>query len=235
MKYKNALIFGYNEYAFEIAKNISSHYENIHIFKLDENTRVVNKEDTKYEVSSFDLTDDWDDLLEKVDINESVAFCTLEDMAENIFLTISLRDTFKELTIITLAKDKESASKLTLAGATRVVPLTQTTANVIVEILEKPIVTEVLHNILYEQSDLQIAQIKVENHHLFEERYPAEIDWSSEHGIIVISVVHEDNSREFIYSSKAKHHPIKNGDVFIVVGYEKDIINFEKLIGSRCE
>ncbi|MCF6310778.1 MAG: NAD-binding protein [Sulfurimonas sp.] len=235
MKYKNALIFGYNEYAFEIAKNISSRYENIRIFKLNENTSILNKEDTQYEVSSFDLTDDWDDLYDQVDINESVVFCTLEDMAENIFLTISLRDCFNDLSIIALAKDKESASKLTLAGASRVVPLTQTTANVIVEMLEKPTVTEVLHNILYEQSALQIAQIKVENHHLFEEKYPAEIDWSSEHGIIVISVVHEDNSREFIYSSKTKHHPIKNGDVFIVVGYEKDIIDFEKLIGSRCE
>jgi Trk K+ transport system NAD-binding subunit len=235
MKCKNALIFGYNEYSFEIAKNISSHYENIHIFKLEENTRLINKEDTKYEVSSFDLTDDWDNLHEKADIQECVAFCTLQDMAQNIFLTISLRDTFKDLSIIALAKDKESASKLTLAGASRVVPLTQTTANVIVEILKKPVVTEVLHTILYEQSDLQIAQIKVENHHLYTEKYPAEIDWNSEHGIIVISVVHEDNNREFIYSSKAKHHPIKNGDVFIVVGYEKDIVNFEKLIGSRCD
>lgn len=235
MKYKNALIFGYNEYAFEIAKNIAPHYEKIHIFKLDKSTIDVDTKDTPYEVSSFDLTDNWDNLYEKVDINESVAFCTLEDMAENIFLTISLRDTFNDMNIITLAKDKESAAKLTLAGASTVVPLTETTANVIVEILEKPIVTEVLHDILYEQSDLQIAQIKVENHHLFEERYPVEIDWSKEHGIIVISVVHDDNTREFIYSSKAKHHPIKNGDVFIVVGYEKDIINFEKLIGSRCE
>ena len=235
MKHKNALIFGHNEYAFEIVKNISSNYENIHIFKLEENMSVVDKENEKYEVSSFDLTDDWDDLNQKVNITDSVAFCTLEDMAENIFLTISLRDTFKDLSIIALAKDKESATKLKLAGASRVVPLTQTTANVIVEMLEKPIVTEVLHNILYEQSDLQIAQIKIQNHHIFKEKYPAEIDWREQHGIMVISVVHENNSTEFIYSSKTKHHPIKNGDIFIVVGNETDIVNFEKLIGSRCE
>lgn len=235
MKHKNALIFGHNEYAFEIVKNISSNYENIHIFKLEENMSVVDKDNTTYKVSTFDLTDNWDDLNRQVDINECVAFCTLEDMAENIFLTISLRDTFKDLSIIALAKDKESATKLKLAGASRVVPLTQTTANVIVEMLEKPIVTEVLHNILYEQSDLQIAQIKVQNHHIFKEKYPSEIDWSEQHGIIVISVVNEDHFTEFIYSAKAKHHPIKNGDIFIVVGYEKDIVDFEKLIGSRCE
>ncbi|EDZ61644.1 potassium channel protein 2 [Sulfurimonas gotlandica GD1] len=220
----NALIFGYNDFTFEIEKNISSEYKNVYIFKLGQDGE-----------DSFDLGDNWDNLSSKVDISDCVAFCVLEDMAENIFLTISLRDAFKDLIIVALAQDKESADKLTLAGATRVLPTTQTTANVIVEMLEKPIVTEVLHDILYEKSALQIAQIKIEDHTVFDGKYPADIEWSSKHGIIVISVVHEDMSREFIYSSKAKHHIIKSGDIFVVVGYEHDIKEFEKLIGSKCE
>ncbi|WP_373003460.1 TrkA C-terminal domain-containing protein [Sulfurimonas sp.] len=220
----NALIFGYNDYTFEIEKNIASEYKKVHILKLGQDGE-----------DSFDLGDNWDNLNSRVDINDCVAFCVLEDMAENIFLTISLRDAFKNLTIVALAQDKESADKLTLAGATRVLPTTQTTANVIVEMLEKPIVTEVLHDILYEKSALQIAQIKIEDHTVFDGKYPADIEWSSKHGIIVISVVHEDMSREFIYSSKAKHHIIKSGDIFVVVGYEHDIKEFEKLIGSRCD
>ena len=224
MSETNALIFGLNDFTYEIEKNIASHYKNIHIFQL-----------AKEGENSFDLSDNWDNLSSKVDINDCVAFCVLEDMAENIFLTISLRDAFKDLTIVALAEDRESADKLTLAGATRVLPTTQTTANVIVEMLEKPIVTEVLHDILYEKSALQIAQIKIEDHTVFDGKYPADIEWSRDHGIIVISVVHEDMSREFIYSSQAKHHIIKSGDIFVVVGYEQDIKDFEKLIGSRCE
>ncbi|MDA3907856.1 MAG: NAD-binding protein [Sulfurimonas sp.] len=220
----NALIFGYNDYTFEIEKNISSHYQNIHIFKLGEN-----------DDNSFDLGDNWDDLSSRFNISDCVAFCILEDMAENIFLTISLRDAFKDLVIVALAQDKESTDKLTLAGATRVIPTTQTTANVIVEMLEKPIVTEVFHDILYEKSALQIAQIKIEDHTVFDGKYPADIEWSSKHGIIVLSVVYEDMSREFIYSSKAKHHLIKSGDIFVVVGYEQDIKEFKKLIGSESE
>ena len=220
----NALIFGQNDYTFEIEKNIASHYKDIHIFNLGENGK-----------NSFDLSDNWDDLNSRFNISDCVAFCILEDMAENIFLTISLRDAFKDLVIVALADDKESSDKLTLAGATRVLPTTQTTANVIVEMLEKPIVTEVLHDILYEKSALQIAQIKIEDHTVFDGQYPADIEWSREHGIIVISVVHEDMSREFIYSSKAKHHVIKSGDIFVVVGYAQDIKDFEKLIGSINE
>ena len=221
MKPRSAIIFGENDYTFEIQKSIASHYKNIHVLKL-------NTDDE----SGFDLSDNWDDLRTKVDMDDCVAFCVLEDMAENIFLTISLRDTFKDLLIIALAQDKESAYKLTLAGASRVLPTIATTANVIVEMLEKPIVTKVLHNILYEESDLQIAQIKVTNHEFFNGKYPSDIDWSREHGIIVISIVHEDMQSEFIYASKEKHHIINSGDIFVVVGYKQDIEKFEKLIGS---
>ena len=217
----NALIFGLNDFTYEIEKNISANYKNIHIFEL-----------AKEGESGFDLSDNWDDLKKNIDINDSVAFCVLEDMAENIFLTISLRDTFKDLVIVALAQDKESSDKLKLAGASRVLPTTQTTANVIVEMLEKPIVTEVLHDILYAKSSLQIAQIKIGKDSSFEGRHPSDIEWNTTYGIIVISIVHEDMSREFIYSSKAKHHLIKSGDVFVVVGYEADIKEFEKLIGA---
>lgn len=226
MKTSTALIFGVNEYTLEIEKNIASEYENIYLFKLG--------------LDGFDLSDNWDLLREKADISDCTAFCILEDIAENIFLTISLRDTFKDLTIIALSKDVESTDKLLLAGATRVLPSIETTANVIAEMLEKPIVTEVLHNILYEKSDLKIAQIKIEDHTVFlkengDGKYPTDIEWSRDHGIIVIFVVHEDMTREFIYSSKAKHHMLKSGDVFVVVGYDNDIKKFEKLIGMRIE
>lgn len=224
MKQNVALIFGYNEYTFEIEKNIKSEYDAVHIFKLNEEGK-----------HSFDLSDNWDNLKEEFNIQECTAFCILEDMAENIFLTISLRDTFKDLVIVALSEDNESANKLSLAGATRVLPTTQTIANVIVDMLEKPIVTEVLHEILYEKSNLKISQIKIENYKMFDGKHISDIEWSRDHGVIIISLVHADMSREFIYSSKARHHTIKSGDIFVVVGYDTDIKAFEKLIGSEHE
>lgn len=233
MLQNTALIFGYNDYTFEIEKNIKTHYEFIYIFQLHEKKDMKNIEEHK--IYSFDLSENWDDLSASVNIDNCAAFCILEDMAENIFLTISLRETFKNLTIVALSKDKESTDKLMLAGATRILPTTQTTANIIVDMLEKPIVTEVLHNILYEKSDLKIVQIKIDNDKVFNGKYPADIDWSREHGIIVLSVFREDMSSEFIYSSKEKHHVIKSGDIFVVVGYDEDIENFKKMTGNECD
>lgn len=233
MKKKSALIFGKNEYSVEIAKNIAHKYEHRTIFRLKKSM----SEESKYEGTQeyFDLSDNWQELDNEYDMQESIAFCALEDDAENIFLCISLRAAFNNLVIIALAKNKESSNKLFMAGANKVIPIVQTTADIIVEMLDKPIATEVLHNILYEKSKLKIAQIHIENYSLFEGKYPADIAWSREYGILVLSVMHEDLKNEFIYSSAAKHHAIKEGDVLIVAGYEEDINSFEKLIGRRCD
>jgi len=88
---------------------------------------------------------------------------------------------------------------------------------------------------LYEESALKIAQIKIQNNTAFNGKYSSEIDWSRDHGIIILSVVHEDNTKEFIYSTKAKHHIIKKGDTFVVVGYEQDIEDFKILLGNKSE
>ncbi|MDY0123148.1 NAD-binding protein [Sulfurimonas sp.] len=234
MRKSTALLFGYNDYTLEIVKNISLHYENIKIFRLDESSDK-NIQNSKYEISRFDLSDDWDELKVSVNIDECTAFCLLEDTAENIFLTISLREAFENLTIVALAEDKESADKLSLTGASRVIPTIQTTANMIVEMLEKPIITQVLHNILYEKSDLKIAQIRVDNVQKFEGVYPYDIDWGSQYNVFVLSVLREDMETEFIYSAKARHHQIKEGDVFVVVGYESDLGEFERIMGSRYD
>ena len=209
MKYTNALIFGTNDYAKEIARNIGKKYERVVMFAMKESEHP---QEEGAEVESFDLSDEWGELANTYDMENTLAFCALEDDAQNIFLTISLRAAFAPLTLVALAKNKESASKLTMAGANKVIPVVQTTADMIVDILERPVVSNVLHGILYEKSNLKIVQIG---------------------GIIVLSVIHQGKAGEFIYSSKAKHHAIEKGDIFVVVGYEEDLKAFEKLIGSR--
>jgi len=219
MREEYALIFGYNDYAKEIEKSIGYKYRYIEIFELDGDGE-----------NGFDLSDNWDSIDSRFDINNSVAFCVIDDMAKNIFLTISLRDAFKDLVIIALAQNRESADKLKLAGATKLLPTSQTTANAIYEILEKPIVTKVLHHILYEDGDLKTSEIIIENPTVFKKDYPISIDWGKEYNILVLFIISEDGINEFIYSSKIKHHKIEKGDTFIIVGYKKDIEHFRKLV-----
>ena len=230
----SALIFGYNDYGAQIAKNVIYKYKNITLFKLESDEQQKDLEE--YDTKVFDLSDEWSDIESEYDIASSVAFCVLEDDAENIFLTISLRAQFEDLTIIALSSNKESANKLQMAGANKVIPIVQTTAGIISDMLDKPIVTEILHNILYENSDLKVAQVEIDDDRCFDGHYPGDIEWSKDHGIIVLSVIHKDGRSEFIHAAKEKHHHIKAGDIFVVVGYTQDIEDFKKLIGGkRCQ
>jgi Trk K+ transport system NAD-binding subunit len=224
-----ALIFGYNKYAHEIVSNVKDKYEHVKIFSLHE--EEVNNSGVDIEL--FDLSDEWIEMRKNVDIGNSMAFCVLEDTAENIFLTISLRAHFKELTIIAIASNSESANKLKMAGASKVIPLVETTSDIITNMLEKPISSKILHSILYEESALKIAQIKIDKDSHFKNEQLTSIDWTRYNGIIVLSVMHEDMKSEFIYSTKAKHHVIREGDILVVVGYEDDIKEFENKIGSK--
>jgi Trk K+ transport system NAD-binding subunit len=225
---KTALVFGFNNYAFEIAHNVADEYEEVRLFSLNESV-----EDNGFSFEKFDLSDDWTSIEESVDVNKSVAFCTLEDNAENIFLTISLRAYFEELTIIAIASNKENANKLSMAGANKVIPIVETTADIITNMLELPISNSVLHNILFEENALKVAQIKIGDNCKIKDEQILSIDWSRYNGVIVVSLMHEDMKNEFIYSSKVKHHILQSGDILVVVGYETDIVAFKKLIGSE--
>ncbi|WP_428738402.1 NAD-binding protein [Sulfurimonas sp.] len=225
----SVLVFGNNEYGVEIAKNVQYKYSNVTIFSLGD----LEDQLSDFHYEKFDLSDDWDELNEKHDMQKVIIFCALKDEAQNIFLTISLRSVFKDVTIIALAKNNEDSNKLHMAGATKVIPIVETTANIITDMLKKPIVTEVLHDILYEDSPLKVIQVEVKNAQRFGGEYPADINWSRDHGVLVLSIIHQDGSHEFIYSSRAKHNVISNGDIFIVVGYETDIQEFKKYIGEE--
>lgn len=228
----SALIFGHNEYGLEIAKNVSHKYKDVIIFSLDDTSFTIGK-NQDFKTEKFTLNDDWDSLSKNYNLEHSIVFCALNDEAQNIFLTISLRSTFRNLYIIALANNEEDTNKIRMAGASKVIPLVETTAGIITDMLEKPIITKVLHSILYEDSDLKIEQIPVVNAKYFEGKYPADIEWSRDHGVIVLSIIHEDNSSEFIYSTKTKHHFIKKGDMFIAVGFGADLKEFEKLLGKE--
>ncbi len=224
-----ALIFGYNNYSIEMLKNVEHEYDKVKIYSLYEKDLKTEG----YSIGHFDLSDNWQEMEDDIDIKKSVAFCVLEEMDKNVFLVISLRSTYENLSIIAVASHKEDANKLLMAGANKVIPLVETTADIITNMLENPISNDILHEILYEKSALKIAQIKIGKESHFKDEELSSIDWSHYNGIIVLSIMHKDMKSEFIYSSKAKRHVVQEDDVLVVVGFDQDIKDFEKRIGSN--
>ncbi len=231
---KRALVFGENEYARQIARQLKETNVEVTLYVSDASKlHLMHKEG--FDSDTFDFGDDWDDLVEKHDFNDLVIFSALDDDAQNIFLTISLRASFEQVYIIALAKNQESANKLKMAGADKVLPIMQMTANLIVELLEKPIVTDLLHEILYEREKLEIAQVTVGDDSPLIGKRMHDIDWKRQYDIIVLAIVDMELHNSFIFTSRGYNHHIDPDDILIIIGYDAQIAHFKETIGGRSE
>jgi Trk K+ transport system NAD-binding subunit len=230
--YHSAIVFGFNEYAKQISLQIAPEYQSFVVFVMNESERVA-AQGAGFETELFDLGEDWKSIEERFDTKGLIVFCALDNDAENVFLTISLRSMFEDLPIMALAADQESAAKMKSAGANKVMSTQQITANIITEMLEKPIVTEVLHDILYENSSLKIAQITVLENSFLVGKHLYDIDWAREYDVLVLAIVDHELSATFSFTARGHNHHIDPEDILVVVGYEDKIEALSALTGVK--
>jgi voltage-gated potassium channel len=228
---KSAIIFGYNEYTLQIAHALQDTHRDVALYVMEDELQAARQ--SGLSVYEFDLTDDWSQLEEKYDIGELTIFCVLQDSAQNIFLTISLRSIFEDVLIIALSQNQESERKLKSAGANKTISITQTTANIITEMIERPFVTKILNDILYGGNTLKIAEIEITNQSPIIGIKIADIEWKKEYGVIVLAVVKRDFTTSFIYTKTANQEPLAAEETLIVIGSDDDISAFETKIGRR--
>jgi Trk K+ transport system NAD-binding subunit len=222
MKPHCAAIFGYNEYSKQIVKQISSTYDNVGVFVINE-AEFLEAKNNGINAGRFDLSDDWQSIEAQFDVDGLVVFCALADDAENVFLTISLRATFDKLFIIALAQDNESMMKMKSAGADKVMPILQIASNVIHDILSKPIMTQVLHDVLYEDSPLNIIEIEVSEKSPLNGTYLHDLHFKRDFDVILLAIVDQELGTTFSFASKGHNHHIDAGDILVFMGYEEKL------------
>lgn len=226
---KPVIVFGYNEYAKEIALNFRTSGIEVIIYVIEEEALRRADEDG-FTAEFVELDDNWLDIADKFDIRNLICFCALDDDAQNVFLTISLRAEYPELTIIALATSKDSAEKLHLAGANKAIAKLETTASVIVECLEKPAVVEVMNEILYHHKEIKLAQITISKSSILRDKKLHDVTLHKEFNVIILAIADLELDAAFSFTSAGHNHIIDPDDVLVVMGREDDLANFEKAI-----
>ena len=226
---KPIIVFGYNEYAKDIAGNFKASGRSLSIYVIDEQS-FKRANDDGHDAELVELDDDWLDISKRFNIDDLICFCALDDDAQNVFLTISLRAEYPRLFIISLATSKDSANKLHLAGANKAIAKLETTANVIVECLEKPAIVEVMNEILYHNKELKLAQFTIKKNSILASKKLDDITLHKEFNIIILAIADLELEAEFTFTSAGHNHVIDEGDILVVMGRETDLENFEKAI-----
>ncbi|NOR58302.1 MAG: hypothetical protein GQ474_07250 [Sulfurimonas sp.] len=226
---KPIIVFGYNEYAKEIALNFKASGVEVVIYVIEE-TNLRRADEDGFKAEFIELDDNWLDIAEKFDISNLICFCALDDDAQNVFLTISLRAEYSQLNIIALATSKDSAEKLHLAGANKAIAKLETTASVIVECLEKPAVVEVMNEILYHNKEIKLAQYTISEGSVLRDKKLHDITLHEEFNVIILAIADLELDAEFSFTSAGHNHIIDPDDVLVVMGREDDLVKFEKAI-----
>ncbi len=227
MKTLDVVVFGYAEFAKEIVAQVDEAYRSVKVYALTEEM-VAQAIKDGYKAELFDLDDNWE-AFANYNMQETLFICALEDDAANVYLTIGLRDGLKEVRLIALASTQEHASKLRLAGAKKVISKLQATSDLIIEVLEKPNVTHIIHDILQEETALKTVQITLEEGSLLVGESLHKLSLQVEKELVVLAVVDARMQTHYVFTSKGYRHHLQVGDILVVIGYYEQIENFRRM------
>ena len=228
MKTHDVKVFGYGEFAKEIVAQVNEAYRSVSVYTLDElSAEEVRKVGT--EVHTFDLSDKWDEFQDII-MEETLFICAIDDDASNVFLAISLRDQFPDSRIIGIASTHEHAMKLRLAGVHKVISKLQATADILIEVLEKPIVTHVVQDILDEETDLKTLQLTLEKGCSLIEKSLDDVATNEQEKLIILAVVDRRLETHFVFTAKGYRHILEEGDILVVIGYDEELENFKRRV-----
>ncbi len=222
------IIHSFNKMAAKIAITLSQ--KNYQIIIIEEN-KILIEEATNlgYKVKNISLLKD-ENIIE-VGLNKKdfkAFFCMGDDKNKNLFITLSVRNLNKDIKIIALSSSKEDNKTLLLAGADKTINPYEIGALRIFRSLHKPLVLEVLDNILFSKSDIQISEITIKKGSIFDGVDLIDLKRIGDNNdIIILGITDREISDNFIFLSLGINHKIDNGDIVVILGRSQHLKKFK--------
>lgn len=224
------IVFGYSKIGSEIAAVLRSKKYNILIVEPDTNL-FNNAKDDGFEAKQLSLMTDEE--LYKIDIkNDDIkaVFCVSSDNNINLFVTLSVRNLNKNTKIISLALGKEDKKKMMLAGANKTINPYEIGGLRIFRLLHKPLILDVMDNILFSESNIQVSEITIEEGSKIDGLYLKDLDIDKKYNLVIIGIQDKELSDDFIFYSSGINHRIDVGDTLVVIGYAQDLNMFQHFV-----
>ncbi len=224
---KKIAIFGYSVMSFEVMARLNpAQYEFIFIAQDDAEAALVKQK--SFPVSVFDFRNDDD--LSAIGIGSTIdiIFCFYPADSDNVFLTISARNMAKNLTIIAIVDDPESAEKLLAAGADKIIDPYEICGRKTHDMITRPDISNILDNTVFGQHDLTMAQITLPEGSPLQSTKTSALKLNEQHNLILIGVVDNELGDLLHFAIGEQDHTLDAGDVLVVMGPSKDIRLFKQ-------
>ena len=224
---KRIAVFGYSVMSLEAMSRLNQEqYSIVFIAKDDAEAALVAEKGFDAKVIDFRN----DDELRSIGIGADVdtLFCFYPRDFDNVFLTISARAIDKNITIVAIVDDPESAEKLLAAGANKIIDPYEICGRKTHEMLTKPDITNILDNTVFGRYDLNMAQIEIPEGSCLENTKTSDLRLNEKHNLILIGVVDRELGDQLHFAIGEKEHCLNAGDVLVVMGPAREIKAFKK-------
>jgi len=226
------VIYSFSAIASQIAQTLQS--KNYHIIIVDPNEEnLVKAKKLGFETYKLSLMED--ENITSLNLQEKsikAFFCLSDNKNTNLFVILSVRNLIKTLPIISISFYNEDNKALLLAGANKVINPYEIGALRIFRFLHKPYILNVLDNILFSESDIEVAEITLSETSPFNGIYLKEFHLLEKYNIIILGIQDKELTDNFIFYSSGINHKIDNGDTLVILGRSNDLKIFKSLLND---
>jgi len=232
MQKNKIVIFSFSKLAVQIANSLSQ--KGYEIIIVEENFKLIAEaKSMNYEVIETSLMDDKDIIsLELDNKNMKAFFCVSDDKNINLFVTLSVRNLYKELKIISVSFATQDNKTMLLAGANKVINPYEIGALRIFRLLNKPYILNILDNILFSESNIEVSELTIQKNSILDGIYLNDTDMIEKNNLILLGILDKEIKDKFIFYSNGINHKIDEGDTIVLLGKNSDLKNFILLLNN---
>ncbi len=230
MNKNKIIIYSFSQLSEQIAKVLTQRGYHIIIIEEDK-TLVAKAKSLGYEIKQISLM--VDENIIDIGINDDnikAFFCLGDDKNTNLFITLSVRNINKNIKIISVSSTKEGNKTMQLAGANKIINPYEIGALRIFRLLHKPLILNVMDNILFSKSDIEVAEITIQKNSIFDGIYLKDLKIIDKEDIIILGIQDKEISDKFIFFSTGINHKIDEGDTLVILGKSENLKRFNKEI-----
>ena len=229
MRQNRIIIYGFNQFAKQTAKILRQKLYRVIIIEEDP---ILAEEARKlgFEIKNMSLM--YDDNIKEAKIDHKrvkAFFCLDTDHSKNLFIILSVRNLNKNVKIIAISTNNDNDKAIFLAGANKVINPSEIGALRIAKHLHKPLLLNVLDELLFKNSDIDIEEITIQENTIFDGVYLDDLKHIDNKNVVILGIQDKEISDEFIFFSTGMNHKIDAGDTLVVLGHFQDLQKFRHM------
>jgi voltage-gated potassium channel len=224
----NIVLFGYQRLGREVAGHLISTTDSCRLLIVDDDAdHLTEAEEQGLATAAIDYTQDSE--LQKIGIGGDVdiIFCLLPSDAQNVYLTISARALAPQLQIVSVSDAADAAVKLRAAGADKVIDPYDIIGRKIFDLLERPLIADVLERIVFGREDLYLSELQITPGSQLAGRRLQDSALTAGYHLLLIGMV-GDGASEFLFASEDAERELQEGDTLLLIGPTDELERFRQ-------